>query len=64
MLKHMSGIQDHMPFSEKQIMALAQAMDITPDFIWIDPVTGAVQLKSLAEERINIQEEIDQKGLE
>ena len=45
----MSGVGDYVPFSEKQLTALARAVGVPTDLIWINPLTGAVQLREWAE---------------
>ena len=41
----MHGVADYVPFSEKQLIALARAVGVSTDLIWINPLTGAVQLR-------------------
>jgi len=59
----MSGIQDHVPFSVERIKNLAQALGVGRDLMWINPVTGAIDLRDLAHTKLTASAEVENDDL-
>lgn len=63
-MKFMSGIQDHVPLSIDRIKDLAKVMGISHELMWINPVTGAMGIRDLAELKVNNENQVASNEVE
>lgn len=58
----MSGIHDHVPFSVERIKDLARVLGVGQDMVWINPMTGAMDLRDAAAASISSQVEVESES--